>query len=236
MINNNSSECYDVYHSDKQYVLEVQYIYALVQEHSINKPKSFLEVACGTGNHLVYFKNLFNVVSGAELSSKLLNIARKRLPKTKFFLQPMHELSTNQTFDVITALFNSIDHLPSIDEFENTIKSFSLNLNPDGLVIIDPGFTPENWRQNQIKKRIIERNGKVYFRMSTSLTKDNIAEFDEHYLVTSSNGTQHCIEHFKFTLFRIEELMRCLERNNFTVIIDKIGLNGRGLLIARKNT
>ena len=105
MLYTKSSDLYDVFYGDKDYKQEVEILFEIIKKHKFDDIKSILDVACGTGNLIQYFKNYFQEVEGADLSRNLLEVAKKKFPDTTFNNQDMLTLSTGKKFDVISILF-----------------------------------------------------------------------------------------------------------------------------------
>jgi ubiquinone/menaquinone biosynthesis C-methylase UbiE len=83
-----------------------------------------LDVACGTGGHLVHLKQWFDVAA-CDLNAEMLLIARERLPGLPLWQSDMRTVSLSDSsrrsvpweqVDAVTCLFSSIGYLPDTDE------------------------------------------------------------------------------------------------------------------------
>ncbi len=101
-------------------------------------PKAYtvLELACGTGAILKGLSGEYKV-SGLDISKAMLVKARRKLPRAKFYTQSMAGFSINEKFDVILCLFDSINHLLTLNEWKKVFVSAEKHLNKDGLFIFD---------------------------------------------------------------------------------------------------
>ena len=103
------------------------------------EPESVLDVACGAGLYAVEFARRGIPVVGLDLSGKMLEKAKRtataeRLPAT-WVRSPMQNLTDaigQQTFDLILCMGNSLPHLLSISDLQQTLRAFHHHLNAQG--------------------------------------------------------------------------------------------------------
>lgn len=69
---------------------------------------NLLELGCGTGSMLKYLQRYYEV-SGLDTSSRMLSIARRKVPRAKLFQQDMVGFHVDDHFDVICCVFDSIN-------------------------------------------------------------------------------------------------------------------------------
>ena len=74
---------YDLLYSWKDYQKESEKIIKLILKHKKSKGNNLLEVACGTGHHLQYFKDKFSCF-GIDINEEILNVAKNKVPNVKF--------------------------------------------------------------------------------------------------------------------------------------------------------
>lgn len=98
--------------------------------------KTLLEIACGTGNVLEPLSSRYEV-AGLDLSPKMLDVARAKLPTVPFFEDDMTKFELEKKFDVILCIFDSINHLVDFDQWEATFDSVKSHLNNGGVFIVD---------------------------------------------------------------------------------------------------
>ena len=70
--------------------------------------RTVLDVGCGTGRHLQYLRDQFDV-EGLDLSRQMLAIARKRCPDVRFHQGSLIDFKLSRRFDVVTCLFGQFD-------------------------------------------------------------------------------------------------------------------------------
>lgn len=103
-----------------------------------NKPdaKTVLELACGTGAVLAHLAKEYEV-SGLDLSSGMLSVARKKLPEARFFRADMVAFDVGKKFDVIFCVFDSINHVLEFADWKRVFRRVDAHLVEDGLFIFD---------------------------------------------------------------------------------------------------
>ena len=98
--------------------------------------KKLLELACGTGSVLKYLSKDFEVY-GLDLSSEMLEIAKKKVPQAKLFSQDMVKFSISEQFDSIICVFDSINHILTFSNWEKIFVNAYSHLNDGGLFLFD---------------------------------------------------------------------------------------------------
>lgn len=100
------------------------------------KNAKVLDVGCGAGVPIIKFlvESGFDVV-GIDSSERMLELARKNVPKAKFIKKEMTKLDFKDNhFDGLTA-FYSIIHVPREKHF-SLFRSFHRILKPKGIMLI----------------------------------------------------------------------------------------------------
>lgn len=232
-----SARFYDKIYGFKNYRTETERLTAWIDR--LQPPGSppgrrrLLDVACGTGKHLEYLREHFDV-EGLDLDGELLEMARQRLPGVPFHQGDMENFALGRTFDVVTCLFSSIGYLKTLDRVTNACRSMTQHLRPGGVLVIEPWFTPENWKPGTVHVVLVEEPDLKIARMNTSMVEGRISYFDLHYLIGTPEGTQHAVERHEMGLFDQAEMRAALEEAGLVVSYDPDGLTGRGLWLGVK--
>jgi ubiquinone/menaquinone biosynthesis C-methylase UbiE len=228
-----TAQYYDLIYSQKDYQAEVEKLLAFIGEHRSSNGDRLLEVACGTGHHIYYLKEHFSV-EGMDLDPKLLEIACKRNPKITFTEGDMIDFDLGRQFDIITCLFSSIGYVKTHENLDKTIYSMMRHLTPGGLLLIEPWFTPQDWRPGTLHALVIDEPELKIVRMNLSQSEGNLSYFDFHYLIGTLEGVEHITERHELGLFKKEEMEAAFTDAGLLVLFDEEGLTGRGLYIGKK--
>lgn len=94
-----------------------------------------LDVGCGPGQFTKYFLKKGFVAEGIDLSSEMLKIARKMVPKGVFKIMDMRKLKyPNKSFDGLCVAY-SFYHIPS-KQATGVLKGCNRVLKPNGIIIL----------------------------------------------------------------------------------------------------
>lgn len=230
-----TSRYYDKLYAWKDYAAEVRRLIALLELEPGADRKSLLDVACGTALHLKHLAEHF-AVEGLDICPELLAIARERLPGVPFHPGDMTTFTLGREFDIITCLFSSIGYVKTLDRLHSTVRNMTAHLKPNGLLAIEPWFTPETWKPGTVHGMFIDEPDLKIARINTSLAVGKVSVFDLHHLVGTPERTEHIVEHHEMGLFTIEEMAAAMELAGLKVQYDAEGITGRGLYIGRKNS
>ncbi len=143
-----SAQLYDAIYAFKDYRAESERLLEVIRA-CVPGARTLLDVACGSGKHLEQLAAHFEV-QGLDLEPRLLEVARARLPQTPLHQGDMRTFRLEARFDAVTCLFSAIGYAPSLEAFHETLATFAAHLEPGGLVLVEPWFTPEQWRPGTV--------------------------------------------------------------------------------------
>ena len=108
---------------------------------NIKKNSTILDLACGSGIFmLLMFNNNFEI-EGLDLSEEMLEHSYDLLMGNHIhptlYCQDMTNFNTNKKYDVITCYFDSINHLPTLEDVKKCMTSVYNHLNEGGLFLFD---------------------------------------------------------------------------------------------------
>lgn len=227
-----SADFYDAIYAavGKDYVREVETLHALIQEHKRSGDNRLLDVACGTGSHILHLREHYEV-AGLELDPNLLNVARHRCPDVSFYQGDMADFQIDRQFDVITCLFSSIGYVKTLERLRQAVAAMKRHLRSSGLLIVEPWFAPDDMRSGYVHGVFVDQPDLKIARMSVTEIAGKVSSFDFHYLVATPNGVEHSVEHHALGLFTHEEYLSAFHACGLEAIHDAKGLDGRGLYI-----
>ena len=230
-----SAIIYDaIYRSQgKDYAAETQKICALIEQHKQSNSKSLLDVACGTGNHLAYLQQDFNV-EGLDNSQEMLDVVRNKFPHLRFYLADMIDFKIDHSFDVITCLFSAIGYVQTLPRLNQAVRTIAKHLCPGGVTIVEPWFGPGDLDVGKVHATFVDEPELKIARMNINRVEGTMSYLDFHYMVAMPGGIECFTETHAIGLFSHAEYMQAFEDAGLQVIHDKEGLDGRGLYIGAK--
>ena len=228
-----SAKFYDALFHFKNYKKESDNLREIILSYKPDA-RTLLDVACGTGKHLQFISEFFDA-EGLDYSKELLDIAVERCPGVIFHQGDMTDFSLNKKFDVITCLFSSIGYVRTPENLNKAVRCFSDHLNKNGLLIIEPWFSPETYWVDRLTANFYDEPDLKIAWMYKSGSKDNVSVIDIHYLAATPEEISHFTEHHEIGLFTNAEYEDSFKRAGFDVSYDKEGLCGRGMYIGVKS-
>ena len=111
----------------------------IFDENGIEQAK-ILDLACGTGVLAEILSKKGHHIRGIDISPQMIEIARKRsigLPDTVFQVQDMTKFYVNDSFDLITCIFDSINYVLDPSALRSMFYRVHSTLNKRGFFLFD---------------------------------------------------------------------------------------------------
>jgi SAM-dependent methyltransferase len=225
-----SARYYDAIYSFKDYASEAEFVTARIRAR---KPDAvtLLDVACGTGAHLVQFARSFTV-EGVDLSEEQLAVARVRLPEVPLHHGDMTTFDLGRTFDAVTCMFSSIGYAgTTTDRLDTAIARMAAHLSPGGVLVVEPWLQPDGFEDGHLSTLFVDEPDIAIARMSIAHKDGRRSWFDMEHLIGTTDGIERLTEHHELGLFTVEEHVAAFERAGLSVEHDPEGPIGRGLYV-----
>jgi ubiquinone/menaquinone biosynthesis C-methylase UbiE len=229
-----SVRLYDaIYGAFKDYAAEAAHIATLVREihpaaHTV------LDVGCGTGEHAKHLRTAHGfAVDGLDLDPGLLTIARQKLPLAQFFEADMSTFAVTQRYDVVMCLFSAIGYLQTLERVTAALTCFRRHLQPGGVVIVEPWFTPGVLHEGLGPTQHAELGGVRVERTSQTMVAGQLSTVVFEYRIEDTGGVRFAREAHHLGLFTQVEMLASFHEAGLAAVYDSPGLSGRGLYIAR---
>lgn len=108
-----------------------------VRERVDRKGANVLELGCGTGRILKELADSQASLYGIDLSRGMLEQAKKRLPQATLIEDDIRSFSLTERFDLILCLFDTINHLKRLEDWELTFRQVREHLTSNGSFLLD---------------------------------------------------------------------------------------------------
>jgi ubiquinone/menaquinone biosynthesis C-methylase UbiE len=235
MMYNQLAPYYDIVYQWKNYQAECRKLHRLIIRYKKSPGKRLLDVACGTGEHLKYLRQYYDV-TGVDRSPAMLKLARIKLPGLEFFRGNMLSFHLRRKFDLILCLFSSIGYLQNYSNLQKTLRNFSRHLVSGGVLLIESFIPKEKYITGMIHSLTQSAGGVTITRMNTSRRRGDLAILDFHYLIGTKQGVRYYRDLHMLGLFDQHKFVQILEKEGFHARFLENGLmKGRGLVVAVKN-
>lgn len=227
---------YDFIYSWKDYKKEANRIYKLIKKYKNSDGNKLLDVGCGTGNHLKYFKYNFSC-TGIDLNDEMVNVAKINVSDVFFTQADMINFDLNDRFDVIICLFSSIGYVKTYKNLEKTIVNFSKHLKSGGVVIIEPWFTKSTYWVGKPGMSTYDGEDIKIARINTTSLKNNLSIMEMHYIIAEKDKeVKYFVDSNELGLFEIDRFLEIMNDSGFKAEFLKDGLmKDRGLYLGIKS-
>ena len=229
-----SAEFYDLVYAHKPYAQEAEAVHRAIQAHLRSGGDALLHVGCGTGGHLEHLGRHYRC-EGLDLDEGLLAIARERHPGARFHRGDMADFDLGRRFDAIVSLFSAIGYVRAPERLQRTIRAFARHLEPGGVAVVEPWFTPDVFQAGNVMLLTVDRPEVKLARMSNTDVRDGVSLVTFSYLIGRGPGVEHVEEVHELGLFTHEQTVDAFRAAGLEVVEhDPQGLTGRGLYVARR--
>ena len=228
-----SAEVYDLYYSWLDYETHAETVRARIEQH---KPgaRTLLDLGCGTARYTEQMVRWYEV-EGLDISESMLTVANRRMPATTFHMADMTDFALGETYDAMICMFSSIAYVTSLRDLSRMVRCCAQHLNPGGVLIIEPWFTPDVWNEHHVGSRVVEGDGLTVARIDTSVMEGNKVTTRWAWAVAWDDGDADAyVEEHPTALFTVDEYTTLFKAAGLEPEYDPGGPLGRGLHVAVK--
>ncbi len=123
---------YDIIYADKDYERECDFIEEIFLKYFETKPKTVLDIGCGTGGHSVPLAKRGYKVTGIDASESMISLAEEKARtagvKADFQIVRLPKLQLNRKFDACVCMFAVIDYLIQNETIHDAISNIRRHL------------------------------------------------------------------------------------------------------------
>jgi len=101
------------------------------------RPKTAMDLACGTGILCGILDKAGIEASGMDFSSGMIEIARENAPYLHFAVADMITYRPDKQFDLVTCTGDAVNHIPEIADVERIFQNVYAYLTPGGYFVFD---------------------------------------------------------------------------------------------------
>ena len=135
---------YDRLTNDVDYEATVAFYYEILKQEGL-KPRTAVDLACGTGSVTAILARRGLQVIGVDMSEEMLTVASQKTGDAWFICQKLQELRLPKAVDLAVCALDSLDYITNPADCREAIRRTYKYLNPGGIFIFDVN-TPEKLR------------------------------------------------------------------------------------------
>ena len=211
---------YDRLTNDVDYEATVEFYMQILEREGL-KPRTVLDLACGTGSVTKILAEMGFSVTGVDMSEEMLTEAFVKvqdLPNPpRFICQKLQKLYVPRGVDLAVCALDSLDYITNPDDCAEAIRRTYKALNPGGIFIFDVN-TPEKLRamDDQI---FLDEDDDVYCVWRGEFDEDtNICTYAMDLFQRSGDVWQRSYEEHCEYAYSQQQLMTYLKAAGFTRI------------------
>lgn len=237
-----SAAFYDAIYSFKDYAAEAEVVRRFAEQYKRTPGNSLLDAACGTGHHLEYLGQHYQV-EGFDLDGGLLEVARGRCPGVVFYQADMTNFDFGKQYDVVTCLFSAIGYAKTVERLNQTMLSIARHLRSGGVAVVEPWIYPDQFKAGHLGAVYVDQPELKIARINTSsIEAQNTHSADSvsvstlhfHYLVGTSESVEHFTEDHELGLFTDAHYRAAFAGAGLETHFETQALDGRGMYIGIK--
>lgn len=222
----NYSYFYDHLYKEKKYNKEFSIIKKVIKKY-LNKPKSLMDLGCGTGNYSKLMTDLGMEVLGVDASAHMLKIAKKKYKmnkRLKFIHCDINNLKIYKKFDIISALFHILSYQTTTKNILKFFANSQKHLKKNGILIFDFWFKDGVLNlKHPLKRRIVTNKTFTIYRVTRSNWLKKIDQIhDTHEMIVinkKNNKTKIFQETHKMKFFTLKMIRKYLKINKFKYLL-----------------
>lgn len=207
------AEIYDLINAGIPYDREYELLQSLVD---ISYDKSLLDVGCGTGEHIHFFPESYDIF-GLDYSKGMLDIARAKNPHINFMHGDMRDFELGRKFGVVSCLGSALQYNLTLEDLERSIKNLLEHAND--YVIFDVRYCIDKWIDGYVKDKTYENDSIIVRESWVSNRVDEVYSVWEPKFKVHNKLTGEDFEYMdchKIRLFSIQEIHDILTRLGYS--------------------
>ncbi len=188
----------------------------IVKKYRQSTNNSLLDAACGTGGHDGLLKAKGFQVTGLDLSTDMLNVARNKNPGIEYVQGDMKTFRHNARFGTILCFFNSILYNQNKSQLTRALQNFYKHLEPGGILIFDAVDKSVGIKDKRGDYRYVGSDHAVVFKPLWKLNrKKNVMDLHIDFEIDGKKYHDHHV----MGAFTMQELKDHAENAGFDVFL-----------------
>ena len=211
---------YDRLTNDVDYEATVAFYKEILKREGL-KPRTAVDLACGTGSVTAILAKQGLEVIGVDLSEEMLTVAMEKVMDMehppRFICQALQELKLPRAVDLATCALDSLDYITDPEDCAEAIRRVYKVLNPGGIFIFDVN-TPEKLRAMDGQVFLDEDDDVYCIWRGEFDEKTNICSYGMDLFQRRGNLWERSFEEHREYAYSQEQLTGYLKAAGFTHI------------------
>ena len=193
---------YDKLYAQKDYKAECRFLQEVFR-HCKSKPKTILDVGCGTGEHSGALSKMGYKMHGIDISDGMVSIARGKHSDASFSVHDVRQPFSESIFDAAISMFGTMSYMITEKDLYYALSNINGAMKDNGILVFD------GWNAYAVA-RTVQPNGKL-IKIDNDLFKYTELLPQDRYHAT-----------FKFTLLDLKAQKTIDEEERFCLFTRKM--------------
>jgi len=190
----------ELYVKPEQYKKEAVKAISLIETYKLSGGKELLDLACGTGGHIPYWREHYRV-TGLDISPEMLAHAIRKFPDVKFHCGDMVDFTIGQEFDALVCLYGSIGFVRTLKNLKRALVTFAAHLKHGGVLCLTPWSTQEEFKPKIIVDAVKHQDVRIARMENVKRRTSGSIEVDFHHLIGRDGVVTYHTQSIKIGLF-----------------------------------
>ena len=209
---------YDQFCAEVDYAEQCAFAARVFTLFTTSSKRDYLDLACGTGQHLQLMQAYDFVPSGLDNSAFMLAKAAERCPSAQLLLCDLAAFEQVEAFDLVTCFLYSIHYSHPLAAVTETLRRTWQALKPGGIFIFNAVDARGIRNDSGITTQLTDGGAQLSFQSSWYYRGEGeVLDLTLSIRRESATGSEHWSDHHTMTAVTLPQLMVMLENIGFEV-------------------
>lgn len=218
---------YNAFYKDKNYKKEAENVEKLFKNQNSGEQNSILNLGCGTGRHDIEFAKMGYSVTGIDLSSQMIEVAKSNNYHGQYNIEyevaDIRDYDAKKSYDVVTALFHVMSYQNSNKDVMDAFRTASKAIRENGIFVFDLWYGPGVLSDKPtVRFKVVEDTDYILYRIADPMmhVEENVVDVNyKVFVIEKKTGYTRVIEEVhKMRYFFVPELEVYLQNAGFELL------------------
>ncbi len=214
------AQYYDFFCAEVDYVQQCEFTQRAFVLFASSGAKDYLDLACGTGQHMAQMERYGFTVSGLDNSAEMLAQAAVRCPTAHLLLSDLASFTYVDDFDLITCFLYSIHYSHPTSALTQTLRNVYAALKPGGVFIFNAVDARGIRNDNGVITHVTDGTSQLDFQSAWFYGgAGEVLDLNLSITRVTAAGTELWFDHHVMTAVTLQQLQELLTSIGFEVTV-----------------
>ncbi|MDP2140652.1 MAG: class I SAM-dependent methyltransferase [Gammaproteobacteria bacterium] len=211
---------YDKFCAEVDYAEQCEFAERAFACFATSSGRDYLDLACGTGQHLLHMQRRGFSATGLDNSAHMLALAKERCPSAQLLLCDIAAFDQVAQFDLITCFLYSIHYSHPTAAMQETLRCAWHALKPGGVFLFNAVDVGGIRNDKRVITQLIDDD--THLRFESGWEYSGYGDVMDLFLLitkVSKSGSQSWRDHHTMTAVSLSQLRIMLEEIGFQVTL-----------------